>query len=443
MGSIAHKGDDYESPISKNVEFYSPIREERKETELVEITSTPKRKHVARKSGGVKGKEVRGKKNVKVQKNIKRKKLLFQDDVGEFGSSSSEYSDLDVEWVHGEEELNLNYDDDDQFFLQTNGKKTSAANILKEVQVSFGDGEQANTSESPNSNTETVLDFAEKDITLPDVVEEVEGDSDELRSVHGSDDEMDDYPTFNPEIEFKKAVQLKLGLKFNSVKDLRKAIRNHAIENRYDYYFLHNEGNRITTQCKNRCECPWNYSKSRKPKCNCKSKCGYKVHARNLVRTDFWQIRACTLLHSCVRTTMNSKLSAEYLAEIYLEEWRSEPNWKLRSFMRKVLLDIGSNITYPLAWLARARVKLIIYESASEQYARVWDYGNAIMKYNTGSTCIVAVDGLDRPEPPLFMRMYVCLDALKRGFKQGCRPLIGVDGCHLKGSYPGQILVAG
>ncbi|KNA03779.1 hypothetical protein SOVF_205860 [Spinacia oleracea] len=175
---IAHKGDDYESPISKNeVEFYSPIREERKETELVEITSTPKRKHVARKSGGVKGKEVRGKKNVKVQKNIKRKKLLFQDDVGEFGSSSSEYSDLDVEWVHGEEELNLNYDDDDQFFLQTNGKKTSAANILKEVQVSFGDGEQANTSESPNSNTETVLDFAEKDITLPDVAEELVGDA--------------------------------------------------------------------------------------------------------------------------------------------------------------------------------------------------------------------------------------------------------------------------
>ncbi|VVA39544.1 Hypothetical predicted protein, partial [Prunus dulcis] len=26
------------------------------------------------------------------------------------------------------------------------------------------------------------------------------------------------------------------------------------------------------------------------------------------------------------------------------------------------------------------------------------------------------------------------------GFLEGCRPVIGVDGCHLKGPYPGQIL---
>ncbi|XP_021759226.1 uncharacterized protein LOC110724144 [Chenopodium quinoa] len=40
------------------------------------------------------------------------------------------------------------------------------------------------------------------------------------------------------------------------------------------------------------------------------------------------------------------------------------------------------------------------------------------------------------------MRMFVCLAALRDGFISGCRPVIGVDGCHLKGAYPGQILVA-
>ncbi|XP_021752553.1 uncharacterized protein LOC110718058 [Chenopodium quinoa] len=38
--------------------------------------------------------------------------------------------------------------------------------------------------------------------------------------------------------------------------------------------------------------------------------------------------------------------------------------------------------------------------------------------------------------------MYVCLRLLKDGFFKGCRPIFGVDGCHLKGAYPGQILVA-
>ncbi|KAL0378335.1 UNVERIFIED_CONTAM: hypothetical protein Sradi_3139000 [Sesamum radiatum] len=41
-----------------------------------------------------------------------------------------------------------------------------------------------------------------------------------------------------------------------------------------------------------------------------------------------------------------------------------------------------------------------------------------------------------------FSKFYVCFDALRRGFLSGCRPLIGVDGCHLKGPYGGVLLTA-
>ncbi|XP_071920748.1 uncharacterized protein [Coffea arabica] len=43
---------------------------------------------------------------------------------------------------------------------------------------------------------------------------------------------------------------------------------------------------------------------------------------------------------------------------------------------------------------------------------------------------------------PKFMRLYCCLDPLKKGFKNGRRPIIGLDGCHLKGVYRGQLLTA-
>ncbi|XP_021776004.1 uncharacterized protein LOC110739829 [Chenopodium quinoa] len=36
--------------------------------------------------------------------------------------------------------------------------------------------------------------------------------------------------------------------------------------------------------------------------------------------------------------------------------------------------------------------------------------------------------------------MYVCLQPLRSGFIKGCRPLIGVDGCHLKGAYQDKCL---
>ena len=36
--------------------------------------------------------------------------------------------------------------------------------------------------------------------------------------------------------------------------------------------------------------------------------------------------------------------------------------------------------------------------------------------------------------------MYIRYNAQKVGFLGGCRPIIGLDGCHLKGRFGGQIL---
>lgn len=52
------------------------------------------------------------------------------------------------------------------------------------------------------------------------------------------------------------------------------------------------------------------------------------------------------------------------------------------------------------------------------------------------------VESIDGASAPNFMRMYICLEACKAGYKQGCRPIIGLDGCHLKGPYPVMILSA-
>ncbi|XP_021774126.1 uncharacterized protein LOC110737778 [Chenopodium quinoa] len=138
---------------------------------------------------------------------------------------------------------------------------------------------------------------------------------------------------------------------------------------------------------------------------------------------------------------MNACMLAEYLAERYVEEWRSNPTWKIKSFRVRVLNELGIQIGYSLAWLARARAKLMIYGLALEQYSRVWDYGKVVLKYNPNSGVYVVVEGVDKPETPIFLRMYICLANLKNRFNKGCRHIIGLDGCHLKGAYPGQILV--
>ncbi|XP_021730019.1 uncharacterized protein LOC110696989 [Chenopodium quinoa] len=344
---------------------------------------------------------------------------------------SSDCPDTDIEWVVGEDEETDIGD----------GLNSTINNIIDEVNASLQTEQQRVEYEVQNND-----DLLESELLSKEVVVQGEftSDSEELDSPKGSDDEQDDCPRFHASTNFKKAIQFVKGQKFLNNKVLRKALKQHAIENGYEYWYLHNDNSKITTQCRRKCKCKWNKKRTRLPMCTCVggSKCHFKVVARRSVNQDFWQIKSLHLKHKCVRVRSNLNLSAEFLAERYIKEWRSDPGWKLKSFRRRVLGDLGIEIKYCKAWMARARAKLMIYGSAAEQYARVWDYGKALMHYSPGTECNVVVDGLEQIEPPLFLRMFIRLAPLRKGCLSSCRPLIGVDGCHLKGPYPSQILVA-
>ena len=55
---------------------------------------------------------------------------------------------------------------------------------------------------------------------------------------------------------------------------------------------------------------------------------------------------------------------------------------------------------------------------------------------------ILQIEMEDKNAQPKFKRMYIRYNAQKVGFLGGCRPIIGLDGCHLKGRFGGQILYA-
>ena len=48
--------------------------------------------------------------------------------------------------------------------------------------------------------------------------------------------------------------------------------------------------------------------------------------------------------------------------------------------------------------------------------------------------CVMGAKG------PIYERMYVCIEACKIAFATTSRPLIGLDGCFLKGDYGGHLL---
>jgi transposase-like protein len=78
-----------------------------------------------------------------------------------------------------------------------------------------------------------------------------------------------------------------------------------------------------------------------------------------------------------------------------------------------------------------------IYGDEEAQYDLLLDYADEIRRRNHGSSFFVAID-----ENLRFRRAYMCLEASRRGFLQGCRPVIFVDGTFIKTRYKGQLLTA-
>nr|KAJ0214024.1 hypothetical protein LSAT_V11C400158870 [Lactuca sativa] len=63
-------------------------------------------------------------------------------------------------------------------------------------------------------------------------------------------------------------------------------------------------------------------------------------------------------------------------------------------------------------------------------------YGHEILRTNLGST--VKLDMEDGPDgKKYFSKFYCCFQGIKQGWTEGCRRIIGLDGCFLKGVCKG------
>ena len=87
----------------------------------------------------------------------------------------------------------------------------------------------------------------------------------------------------------------------------------------------------------------------------------------------------------------------------------------------------------------KSKAQELIEGSHKEQYNWIWDYCAEIKRAMPNTTIVVHKDETDGVRK--FKRMYCCLGPLKAGVKK-CRPFIGLDGCFLKGPFPGQLLSA-
>ncbi|MBA0570756.1 hypothetical protein Golob_004370 [Gossypium lobatum] len=76
------------------------------------------------------------------------------------------------------------------------------------------------------------------------------------------------------------------------------------------------------------------------------------------------------------------------------------------------------------------------------EFVMLWDDAGELRLKNPGSTIKMAMNRVTPKSPPHFKRFYVYFKTMKRGWKEGCKLIPGLDGCFLKGPFKGALFVA-
>ncbi|KAL9667757.1 hypothetical protein QQ045_002122 [Rhodiola kirilowii] len=225
------------------------------------------------------------------------------------------------------------------------------------------------------------------------------------------------YPYFNETIGFCKDIELITGLQFRNKQVFNKALRFYAVKG-FDFYYVTNGSEKVAAHCRNQA-CPWRVYAS-----------WYKHGQEN---KSFMIKTLVPHLEYCPHVFDNSKVTAKFLTEYYLDAFRKNTKWNDEAFHAHVRDDLKVNVHRMKCFRARHQALQILEGGVGEQFKLLRQYCAAILKWNPGSTVVLKTnDGM-------FQRVYICLDACKRGFLAKCRPIISLDSCHLKGHYSGQI----
>ncbi|XP_076937523.1 uncharacterized protein LOC143605201 [Bidens hawaiensis] len=135
----------------------------------------------------------------------------------------------------------------------------------------------------------------------------------------------------------------------------------------------------------------------------------------------------------------NETSSRKHILHEQIEE---NPNISLKVVQGQFRRKYGVSVHKMKAYRAKMKAKKTVEEDYKEQYSLLREYAAELVDKNLGSTMKIVVEPPTNPESITrqFKRVYVCLVALKYGFKALNMDLHGLDGAFMKGTFPGQML---
>ncbi|XP_024191833.2 uncharacterized protein LOC112195847 [Rosa chinensis] len=310
---------------------------------------------------------------------------------------------------------------------------------------SSGDSDFYIDSDYEQTKGDDDIDFDEN-VTNPSTIEEYEemgfmgvcsddeDNSDEFASWDGSETEEGEDGNPLPKISSKnpktkawnRAVDLDtpnfcVGQAFTNSEVLKEAVREYCIVYQRGLWFQKNSKIKIEVRCQ------WG--------------CPFWLYASRINKEDpTMYIKTLRQAHKCHVIQKSHHLNCNRVAREVQEDLMVDTEWSRTGIQNRIQKKYKLDVSVKTIYRGKLAAKRMNEGHYLQQYNKLASYRKELLRSNPGSTVEIKtqMDG----EVRRFHRMYVCLAACKEGWIKGCRPLIGLDGCHIKGQHPGQILCA-
>lgn len=157
-----------------------------------------------------------------------------------------------------------------------------------------------------------------------------------------------------------------------------------------------------------------------------------------------FEIKTLQTKHTCPEAFKNRRATQQALAHYFKNRVQNDPNCKVTE-MRKIVDD---NFNLNISYSKMKRVKRLVLEKLDGSYVddfnKLEGYAQELRDSNPGTDVIINIskEALLEHGQRKFLRMYICIQALKSGWRAGLRPFIGLDGTFLRGKFKGILLVA-
>ncbi|GKB86187.1 60S ribosomal protein L34 [Tanacetum coccineum] len=172
------------------------------------------------------------------------------------------------------------------------------------------------------------------------------------------------------------------------------------------------------------------------------SGCTFRLWASLMQDGSCFQIKTLIPEHTCSRNfELGSLVTFKWIAKQFAFKIIQDPTITYRCIQEQIKKKYLINVSVGQCKRAKQRALFDHEGGLIEHYSRLWDYRKQLLDTNPGSSVHLHVEEKDHGKIH-FKRIYICFKAMIEGWNAGCRKVIGLDGCFLKGTCRGELLTA-